>query len=65
MSNKAFRNPHIYAKLVEFVDVDELGTRFPKHLWDPFDLEPEWYADKIGKLLSNPFRINILDVLCG
>ena len=50
MSNKAFRNPHIYAKLVEFVEVDEMGTRFPKHLWDPFDLEPEWYADKIGKL---------------
>jgi len=48
MSNKAFRNPHIYAKLVEFVEVDEMGTRFPKHLWDPFDLEPEWYADKIA-----------------
>lgn len=49
MANKAFRNPHIYAKLVEFVDVDEMGTKFPKDIWDPFDLKPEWYADKIGE----------------
>ncbi|KAF9517503.1 hypothetical protein BS47DRAFT_1290942 [Hydnum rufescens UP504] len=48
MSNKAFRNPHIYTKLVEFVDVDETGTKFPKHIWDPFDVRPEWYADEIA-----------------
>jgi hypothetical protein len=48
MAKKAFRNPHIYAKLVEFVDVDERGTKYPKHIWDPFDVKQEWYAENIG-----------------
>ncbi|KAG8955135.1 hypothetical protein FRC04_009592 [Tulasnella sp. 424] len=48
MQNKAFRNPHIYAKLVEFVFVDETGSNFPKDLWDPFDVREEWYAEKIA-----------------
>jgi hypothetical protein len=50
MRNKAFKNPHIYSKLVEFVDIDETGSNFPKDIWDPFDLREEWYADKIGTL---------------
>ena len=48
MSNRSFRNPHLYAKLVEFVDVDERTTNFPKAIWDPFDVEEEWYAERIG-----------------
>ncbi|KAJ6487625.1 HCNGP-like protein-domain-containing protein [Mycena sanguinolenta] len=35
MGSRAFRNPHLYAKLVEFVDVDERTTNFPPALWDP------------------------------
>jgi hypothetical protein len=31
---KAFRNPRIYAKLVEFVDVDETGSNWDKEIWD-------------------------------
>lgn len=50
MSNKSFRNPHLYAKLVEFVDVDERTTNFPKDIWDPNDIRPEWFADRIGTL---------------
>ncbi|GAA5842668.1 hypothetical protein JCM9279_003655 [Rhodotorula babjevae] len=34
-ASKAFRNPRIYAKLVEFVDVDESGTGWDKEVWDP------------------------------
>ena len=49
MANRSFRNPHLYAKLVEFVDVNESGTNFPKDLWDPWDVEDEWFADKIGE----------------
>ncbi|CDO76929.1 hypothetical protein BN946_scf185006.g11 [Trametes cinnabarina] len=49
MSNRAFRNPHLYAKLVEFVDVDERTTNFPKHIWDPMDVKEEWYADRIAE----------------
>ncbi|KAG2357313.1 HCNGP-like protein-domain-containing protein, partial [Suillus spraguei] len=48
MSNRSFRNPHLYAKLVEFVDVDERTTNFPKDMWDPDDMRPEWFADSIG-----------------
>ncbi|KAL4079611.1 HCNGP-domain-containing protein [Scleroderma citrinum] len=49
MSNRSFRNPHLYAKLVEFVDVDERTTSFPPNVWDPHDVEPEWFADKIAE----------------
>ncbi|KAI6029760.1 HCNGP-domain-containing protein [Pisolithus microcarpus] len=49
MSNRSFRNPHLYAKLVEFVDVDERTTNFPTHIWNPCDVEPEWFADKIAE----------------
>ncbi|KAJ3565849.1 hypothetical protein NP233_g7382 [Leucocoprinus birnbaumii] len=48
MSNRSFRNPHLYAKLVEFVDVDERATNFPKDIWDPLDLQEDWFADKIA-----------------
>jgi hypothetical protein len=48
MRNKAFRNPHIYSKLVEFVDIEETGTNFPKSIWDPFAVEQDWYAENIG-----------------
>lgn len=50
MSNRSFRNPHLYTKLVEFIDVDERVTNFPQDLWDPQDLRPEWFADRIGAL---------------
>jgi hypothetical protein len=48
MSNRSFRNPHLYAKLVEFVDVDERATNFPKDIWDPHDVQEDWFADRIG-----------------
>ncbi|KAF9225769.1 HCNGP-domain-containing protein, partial [Gyrodon lividus] len=50
MSNRSFRNPHLYTKLVEFVDVDERTTNFPTSVWDPHDAEPEWFADRIAEL---------------
>ncbi|KAI0734424.1 HCNGP-like protein-domain-containing protein [Fomitopsis betulina] len=49
MSNRSFRNPHLYMRLVEFVDVDERATNFPKGLWDPLDVRDEWYADRIAE----------------
>ncbi|KAH9837226.1 HCNGP-like protein-domain-containing protein [Rhodofomes roseus] len=49
MSNRSFRNPHLYTRLVEFVDVDERATNFPEELWDPTDVREEWYADRIAE----------------
>lgn len=51
MSNRSFRNPHLYAKLVEFVDVDERETNFPKEMWDPYAKysgPSGWDAEKIA-----------------
>jgi len=49
MANRSFRNPHLYTKLVEFVDVDERTTNFPKSIWDPNDVKEEWHADRIAE----------------
>ncbi|KIL60279.1 hypothetical protein M378DRAFT_187799 [Amanita muscaria Koide BX008] len=51
MSNRSFRNPHLYTHLVEFVDVDERTTNFPPDVWDPNDVKDEWFADNIGTFL--------------
>ncbi|KAG9313392.1 HCNGP-like protein-domain-containing protein [Chiua virens] len=50
MSNRSFRNPHLYATLVEFVDVDERTTNFPTNIWNPNDVEPEWFSDRIAEI---------------
>jgi len=34
---------------VEFVDIDETTTNYPKDIWDPFDFKEEWYADHISE----------------
>lgn len=41
---KEFRNPSIYEKLIQFCDIDELGTNYPPELYDPM----QW-----GKCLPN------------
>lgn len=56
MSNRSFRNPHLYNKLVEFVDVDERTTNFPKDIWDPSNVQRDWFADQIGKYIA--FRLS-------
>lgn len=66
MSNKSFRNPHLYAKLVEFVDVDESVTNFQKDMWDPQDVQIEWFADNIGAIIFlSTFHSDIPDAFCG
>lgn len=32
---KEFRNPSIYEKLIQFCDIDELGTNYPPEIYDP------------------------------
>ena len=57
MSNRSFRNPHLYTKLVEFVDVDERTTNFPKDIWDPENVQKDWFADQIGKYIAPSYAI--------
>ncbi|KAL5480656.1 hypothetical protein ACEPAI_9596 [Sanghuangporus weigelae] len=49
MSNRSFRNPHLCAELVEFVDVDECTTKFPADIWDPRDVREGWFAERIAE----------------
>jgi hypothetical protein len=53
MANRTFRNPHLYTKLVEHIDVDEATTNFPPDVWNPHDVQPEWFADRIGTVYFN------------
>lgn len=45
--NKAFRNPRIYTKLVEFTEVEEFGSNFDKADFDPHGFPKELYLDEI------------------
>jgi hypothetical protein len=45
--NKAFRNPKIYAKLVEFVDLNETGSNFSPDQFDPTAFPTSSYIDGI------------------
>ncbi|OZJ03950.1 hypothetical protein BZG36_02943 [Bifiguratus adelaidae] len=44
LKSKAFRNPHIFQKLIEFVSLDEYGTNLPKSVHDPHGFGADEYA---------------------
>lgn len=49
-NKKAFRNPSIYEKLIQFCDIDEMGTNFPKELYDGHLFGKESYYDELAKV---------------
>ncbi|GAA5989641.1 hypothetical protein JCM10908_000566 [Rhodotorula pacifica] len=49
-ASKAFRNPRIYAKLVEFVDVDETGSNWDQEIWDAKAIGPDASATRLAEL---------------
>ncbi|XKL64172.1 hypothetical protein PGB90_004258 [Kerria lacca] len=49
-NNKAFRNPSIYEKLIEFCNLNELGTNYPPHIYDPFRWGHESFYDELAKV---------------
>ncbi|KAL1523206.1 hypothetical protein AB1Y20_018158 [Prymnesium parvum] len=44
---KAFRNPDILEKLVNFFEVREFGTNYPASLYDPSELTKEEHYDRL------------------
>lgn len=40
---KEFRNPSIYEKLIQYCDIDELGTNYPPEIYDPM----QWTSNLI------------------
>jgi hypothetical protein len=48
-NRKAFRNPSIYEKLIEYWGIDEHGTNFPKELYDAHLFGKESHYEELAK----------------
>uniref|UniRef100_A0A3P9BBD9 SAP30 binding protein n=1 Tax=Maylandia zebra TaxID=106582 RepID=A0A3P9BBD9_9CICH len=46
---KEFRNPSIYEKLIQFCAIDELGTNYPKDMFDPHAWSEDSYYEALAK----------------
>ncbi|KAL2101840.1 hypothetical protein ACEWY4_003601 [Coilia grayii] len=46
---KDFRNPSIYEKLIQFCGIDELGTNYPKDMFDPHGWSEDSYYEALSK----------------
>ncbi|CAJ0955659.1 unnamed protein product [Ranitomeya imitator] len=46
---KEFRNPSIYEKLIQFCSIDELGTNYPKDMFDPHGWAEDSYYEALAK----------------
>ncbi|XP_058417615.1 SAP30-binding protein isoform X2 [Diceros bicornis minor] len=47
---KEFRNPSIYEKLIQFCAIDELGTNYPKDMFDPHGWSEDSYYEALASL---------------
>ncbi|CAH1164463.1 unnamed protein product [Phaedon cochleariae] len=47
---KDFRNPSIYEKLIQFCDLNELGTNYPPAMYDPLKWSKESYYEELAKV---------------
>ncbi|NWV75762.1 S30BP protein, partial [Dasyornis broadbenti] len=52
---KEFRNPSIYENLIQFCSIDELGTNYPKDVFDPHG----WSEDSYYKALAKAQKIEM------
>ncbi|XP_072045031.1 SAP30-binding protein-like [Amphiura filiformis] len=48
-NNKEFRNPSIYEKLISYLSIDQLGTNYPKEMYDPHVWEESSYYEALSK----------------
>lgn len=46
-----FLSLSIYEKLIQFCSIDELGTNYPKDMFDPHGWSEDSYYEALGKLL--------------
>lgn len=47
---KEFRNPSIYEKLIQFCDINELGTNYPPEIYDPSHFGKESYFEELARV---------------
>ncbi|XP_041252680.1 SAP30-binding protein-like [Onychostruthus taczanowskii] len=48
-NKKEFRNPSIYKKLIQFCSIDEIGTNYPKDMFDPHSWSEDSYYEALAK----------------
>ena len=53
---KDFRNPSIYKKLIDFCNLDEFGTNYPEHLYNPHEWKEEDYHDNLLKAQKKAYE---------
>lgn len=46
---KKFRNPSIYDKLIQYLEINELGTNFPPEIYDVSIYGPESFYEELAK----------------
>ncbi|NXT61133.1 S30BP protein, partial [Chaetops frenatus] len=46
---KKFLNPSIYEKLIQFCSIDEIGTNYPKDMFDPHSWSEDSYYEALAK----------------
>ncbi|XP_046456925.1 SAP30-binding protein-like [Daphnia pulex] len=47
---KQFRNPSIYEKLIDHLDIEEIGTNYPPSIYDPYQWGEESYYENLSKV---------------
>ncbi|PLW04731.1 hypothetical protein PCANC_24853 [Puccinia coronata f. sp. avenae] len=50
VKSKSYRNPNIYAKLVEFLNISETSTNFDPTFWHPTGFPPSASAESLREL---------------
>lgn len=49
-NNKEFRNPGIYEKLIDLLQLDEMGSNYPLDMFDPHCWGKESYYDELARV---------------
>ncbi|KAI9559054.1 transcriptiol regulator protein HCNGP-like [Daphnia sinensis] len=47
---KHFRNPSIYEKLIDHLEIEEIGTNYPPALYDPYQWGEESFYENLSKV---------------
>ena len=53
---KDFRNPSIYEKLVQFCDIDEFGSSYPEHLFNPHEWGDESFYQSLARAQKTAYE---------
>jgi hypothetical protein len=46
---KDYNNPLILEKIIDFYDIDEIGSNYPKEMYNPHEKHPEDFFEEVAK----------------